>query len=166
MLLEVDEHERNVVAAVVILTGLFHYGIGHFSEGMRSLTIPLLSTHLADRLCQSFLLVDQHEAVRRQNEHVVVRFKRVVVHFGLGNDKLLDVTVADGAAHGKFSVDAMHAVLASDPAAVVHDAIALILPCGRLIERYLAHAAVLLEEEGARVAKVSDRQPAVVQQAE
>lgn len=89
-----------------------------------------------------------------------------MVHLGVSNDELFDVAVANGAAHCKFTINAMHAILASDPAAVIHDAITLILPRGRLVNGDFANAAVLLEEESTRVAHVCNRHLAVVQETE
>lgn len=50
VLLEVDEHQGNVIAAVIVLAGLFHDLTRHLREALRCLTVQLLATHVSDHL--------------------------------------------------------------------------------------------------------------------
>ena len=145
VLRQVDHHEGDVVFAVVVLTHFLDDLAGHLTQSGRTKALSCLLTHLMCLGSQSLLREYSEEAVRAEDEHVVIVLNGVMEHLGLASDKLFDVSITDGPGNGKLSVDTVLAVLVGDPAAAVNDAFALVLSRRRLIGGQLVDLSVLFQ---------------------
>lgn len=94
---------------------------------------------------QGLFREDAEETIRAEYKHVVIVLNGVMQHLGLASDELLDVSVTDSPAHGKFAVHSVLAIFVGDPATAVNDAFALVLSRWRLIGGELVDLPVLFQ---------------------
>ena len=147
MLRHVNDDSRDIITAVEVLAGFIDDATADEAQivALRQLNLA----QLMKLLRQSLLVVHSHQAIRTQQEQVIVLFDGHLSDLRLRNDEPLQIKVTDRPRHRQLSIDPLHAIFRRDPTAILNNALTLILPRRRLINRHFAHQARLFSEEGA-----------------
>ena len=107
VLLQINNDQCEIISAVIVCAALISYLLRYGFQGA-------ILAHFVDHLANSFLTVDQEEAISREYEQVIIILDRVRLGLWLRNKEFLVLYVANGATDSNASIDSCHAVLHRD----------------------------------------------------
>lgn len=101
--------------------------------------------------------VDEEQAVRGEDEEIIVFLDLVMKALGIRNEEFLVGAIADGSTDGNLSVDPGDSVAIGNQPIHVQNPVDLILPFGILINCHLLYDSVGLHDETTGVTDVAER---------